>query len=148
MSYHQLLYHIVFRTKYSQPSINETYREELYRYIWGIINKTNSHLYRIGGIDNHVHILVEINPTIAIADFMRDIKSKSSLWAKENLHFPKFSGWSEGYGVVTHNYKDKDIIIEYIKNQKEHHKKTTFQEEYRKFLEDNHIEINEQYFLR
>ncbi len=81
-SYRQLLYHIVFRTKYGDPTINPDHKKELYKYIWGIIKNRNSMLYQINGIENHVHILTDIHPSVSLADFIKDIKVASSIWMK------------------------------------------------------------------
>ncbi len=108
----------------------------------------NAKLYRIGGMPDHVHILVDIPPMIAISEFMRGLKESTSKWLKSNPNFPIFDGWGEGYAAFTYAYRDKDTIIKYIKNQKEHHKVVSFAEEYRKFLMDNGVTPNEKYFLQ
>lgn len=148
MSYTKLLYHIVFRTKRSENVINETHEKELYAYIMGFIKNKKSHLYRIGGTSNHIHILTDIHPSIAVSDFMRDMKSNTSKWLKENPNFPKFIGWAEGFAAFTYNEIEKDKITNYIKKQKEHHATTTFKDEFRQLLIENDIEINELYFLK
>ncbi len=148
MSYTGLLYHIVFRTKNSKNTLSEQHENELYAYIMGIINNKKSKLYRIGGIPNHIHLLVDIHPTFAVSDFMRELKEYSSKWLSTNLNFPDFEGWAVSFAGFTYNLKEKQTIIDYIKNQREHHKKVSFEEEYRKFLIENGIEIDERYFLK
>ncbi|MHC1706408.1 MAG: IS200/IS605 family transposase [Bacteroidales bacterium] len=145
-SYRQLLYHIVFRTKNSQKVLTQEYSKELYAYMAGIIKNKDCFLYRINGVENHIHILCDIYPKIAFADFVRDIKSNSSKWLKENRNFPNFDGWADGYGGFSISYKDKDVIINYIKNQQTHHQIVTFEQEYRRLLEEFGIEIDERYF--
>jgi REP element-mobilizing transposase RayT len=145
-SYRQHLYHIVFRTKDSIPTIRQDHVNDQYAYFTGIIKNKKSHLYRINGVENHLHILTDINPSLAPIDFMRDIKVSSSLWIKSSGFFPAFTGWAVGYGSFTCSYKDIDRLIEYVKNQQEHHKKITFDEEYRKLLLDNGITPDEKYF--
>jgi len=145
-SYRQLLYHIVFRTQDSQPTIKQENAHHLYAYITGIIKSKNSHLYRINGIENHVHILTDIHPSFALADFVREIKVSSSLWMKNSGLFPLFNGWADGYGSFTCSYFYLDKLIDYIKVQKEHHKKKTFEEEYRILLMEYGIRIDERYF--
>ena len=144
--YRQHLYHIVFRTKSSLNTINQDHVNELYAYFTGIIRNKKSHLYRINGVENHIHILTDINPSLAPIDFVRDIKVSSSLWMKSSLLFPVFKGWSVGYGSFTCSYSDLDRIIDYIKSQKEHHKKVTLEEEYRYLLLQNGINPDERYF--
>ncbi|MDR1052898.1 MAG: IS200/IS605 family transposase [Planctomycetaceae bacterium] len=148
MSYTRLLYHIVFRTKCSRNTISETHERELYAYIMGIIENKKSKLYRIGGTENHIHLLIDMHPTFALSDLMRDIKEHSSKWLARNPNFPNFEGWGISFAGFTYSLGDKQTIINYIKNQKEHHKTISFEEEYRRFLIDNGIEIDERYFLK
>ena len=145
-SYRQHLYHLVFRTKNSLPTIRQDHVNDLYAYITGIIKHKKSQLYRIIGVENHLHILTDINPSIAPIDFIRDVKVSFSLWMKSSSFFPSFNGWAVGYGSFTCSYKDINRLIEYLKNQKEHHKKTTFDEEYWNLLLDNGITPDEKYF--
>lgn len=145
-SYRQILYHIIFRTKDSKRSLNQKHQQELYKYIWGIIKNKNGFLYRINGMEEHIHILSDLHPNIALSDFIRDIKTASSIWLKTKSEFPKFNGWADGYAALTYAYGDKDLVIEYIKNQQEHHKKFSFEDEYRKLLKEHNVEIDERFF--
>jgi putative transposase len=145
-SYRQHLYHVVFRTENSLPTLKPDRIDELYSYITGILRNKKCHLYRINGVENHIHMLTDIHPSLASADLVRDIKASSSLWLRKNRLFPSFAGWSEGYGSFTCSFKDLDRLIEYIKNQQEHHKKITFEEEYRIILEEAGIVPDERYF--
>lgn len=145
-SYRQHLYHIVFRTKDSRPTIRLDQSDNLYAYITGIIKHKNSHIYRINGVENHLHILTDIHPSIAPADFVKDIKVSSSIWIKGSGLYPLFIRWSDGYGSFTCSYKDIGNLIDYIKNQREHHKKKTFEEEFRSLLLECGITIDERYF--
>ena len=145
-SYRQHLYHIVFRTKDSLPTIRQNNANELYSYITGIIRQKNSHLYRINGVENHLHILTDMNPSIAPIDFVKDIKVSSSIWIKKSNLFPAFNGWSVGYGSFTCSYRDIDRLIEYIMNQQEHHQKISFEQEYRKLLLEYGITPDEKFF--
>lgn len=146
-SYRQLFYHIVFHTKGSEKTINDSHCKNLYNYIWGIVKNKNSKLYQINGIEDHIHMLVDIHPTIPVSDFVRDVKSFSSGWMKQAGHFQKFKGWADGYGVFSVSYREKDMIIGYIKKQKQHHRTISFEEEYRKLLLEQDITIDERYFL-
>ena len=133
MSYRQLLYQIVFGTKSHIPSINNNCNE-LYKYITGIIKNKNCIIYRINGTEDHIHIVCDIHPTIPISGFVQDIKVASSIWAKEIGLFPNFIGWAQEYGVFSYSIKERDILIDYVKNQKEHHKNISFIDEYRALL--------------
>jgi len=148
MSYTKLLYHVVFCTKHRKNTIPEQHEKELYAYIMGIINNKKSKLYRIGGMENHIHLLIDIHPTFALSDFMKELKEYSSKWLAKNPNFPNFEGWAVSFAGFTYNFNEKQNIIDYIKGQKEHHKTVSFEEEYRNFLIENGIEINEQYFLK
>jgi len=145
-SYRQLLYHLIFRTKDSLPTIKQDNVSQLYAYITGIIRNKNCFLYRINGVENHLHILTDLHPSIALADFMREIKVSTSLWMKESNLFPAFTGWAEGYGSFTCSYIDMGRLIEYVKSQQEHHRKKTFEEEYKTLLLESGIRIDERYF--
>ena len=145
-SYRQLLYHIVFRTKNSVPAIKQDHTDQLYAYIIGIIKNKNSHLYCINGTENHLHLLTDLHPSFAFADFMREIKVSTSLWIKGSGLFPLFNGWADGYGSFTCSYGDLGNLIDYIKTQPEHHKKKTFEEEYRILIMMSGIKIDEKYF--
>ena len=148
MSYTRLLYHIVFRTKNSLDTIPEEHEKELYAYIMGIVNNKKSKLYRIGGVSNHIHLLVDIHPSFAVSDFMKELKEYSSKWLSTNPNFKNFTGWAVSFAAFTYNLKDKQTIVNYIMNQKEHHKRVSFEEEYRQFLIENGIDIDERYFLK
>jgi len=146
-SHRQIYYHIVFGTKFHKATIPDEHCEELYKYIWGIIKNKKCKLYRINGSREHLHLLSDLHPSMALADFVRDIKTSSSIWLKQNEHFSKFSGWAEGYGAFTITHSDRNRIIEYIKNQKEHHKKEDFPGEYKRLLLEHEIIFDEKYLL-
>ena len=97
---------------------------------------------------DHIHILTDIHPSIAVSDFMRDMKSNASKWLKKNSNFPHFNGWAESFAAFTYNEKEKDIITNYIKKQKVHHAAITFEEKLRQLLIENGIKIDEHYFLK
>ena len=146
-SYRQIYYHIVIGTYRHKSTIPDEHCDELYKYIWGIIKNKKCKLYRINGSTEHLHLLTDLHPTIALADFVKDIKVASSIWLKAHGQFNNFEGWSEGYGSFTISHYDKDRLIDYIKNQKEHHKKFTFMDEYKKLLKEFGIDYDERYPL-
>ncbi len=147
-SYRQILYHLVFRTKNSQKTLDPIYASELFAYTMGFVKNKNSFLYRINGVENHLHLLCDLHQTFALADFMRDMKTSTSIWLKQSGKFPGFNGWAEGYAALTYAWKDKDMIVSYIKNQQEHHKQVSFEDEWRGLLKENGIDINEKYFSK
>lgn len=145
-SYRQILYHIVFRTKNGEKSLLPKHSRELYAYIMGIIKNKNCFLYRINGMEDHIHILSDLHPSVALSDYLRDIKASSSLWLKECGYFPGFKGWADGYGAFTYAWRDKDTIVNYIKNQQVHHSHKSFKEEYRALLEEHRVTFEERFF--
>ena len=146
-SFRQIYYQIVFGTKYRKPTINLEHEEELYKYIWGVIKNKNCKLYRINGIEDHIHIMCDLHPSVSLSRLVQDIKVATSLWMKECGKFPLFEGWQIGYGAFTYSIREKDMIINYIKKQKEHHKKEDFVEEYKRLLIENGIEFDEEYLV-
>jgi putative transposase len=146
-SYRQILYHIVFCTYNRENTIPVDQQEALYKYIWGIISKRKGVLYRINGMENHIHILSDLHPTIALSDFIKEIKTASNVWMKESGKYPKFISWAEGSCSLTYAHRDKEMIVNYIKNQKEHHKKITFEEEYRALLKEHKVKVDERYIF-
>ena len=144
-TYTQLLFHVVFSTKNRLRTLPDGHREILYRYIWGIHNKLNCHLYRIGGIEDHVHILTATPTTLSLADYVKEVKTGSSRWLKEQAEFRRFEGWQDGYGAFTAAFSGKDPLIEYIKGQAEHHRTESLLDEYRRLLRENGVPYDEQY---
>ena len=144
-TYTQILYQIVFSTKYRELVITENNQQKLFNFIWGIAKNHNCHLYRINGVEDHIHILIHLQPSVALADLVKDIKVSSSLMIKEEKLFPKFKGWQRGYGAFTYSINAKENLVKYIINQKEHHKKTTFDVEYKKLLDEFKIDYDEKY---
>jgi len=145
-SYRQILYHLIFRTKDSRKTLVQEHSVELYAYIMGIIKNKNCFLYRMNGMEDHLHILCDLHPTIALADYMRDLKTSSSIWLKQTGKFPDFEGWADGYAALTYSWRDKEMIVNYIKNQQEHHKKEIFEDELRRLLKEHGIEFDEKHF--
>lgn len=147
MSYTTSYYHIVFRTFRSEPTISIEHEKELYAYIYGIAKNLRCQTYRIGGMPDHIHIFVSLPPSLSLASFVQRIKTESSKWLKTNPNFPRFCGWGHEYAGFSYGVRDKGMIVGYIMKQKEHHRKITFAEEYRAFLMENKITIDERYFL-
>ncbi|HED05088.1 MAG TPA: IS200/IS605 family transposase [Ignavibacteria bacterium] len=146
-SYTQILYQIIFSTKNREKVLIEKNRTELFNYIWGVIKNKKSHLYRIGGIEDHIHILTHLHPRIALADLIKDVKVSSSLMIKEKNTFPKFKGWQIGYGAFTYSIDAKEKLIKYIINQPEHHKKETYIDEFKRILKEFGVKYDEKYLL-
>ena len=144
-TYTQILYQIVFSTKNRKRALIKENRPELFKYNWGILKNKKCHLYRINGVEDHLHIVTHIHPTVALASLVKDIKLASSAFIQEKKLFRDFDGWQEGYAAFTYSIDAKDNLIEYAKNQEEHHKTKTFREELIELLQEHQIEFDEKY---
>ena len=143
MSKVRALYHIVFGTHKRVPSITIDFRKDIYMVIFGIIKDykvqgQSSRLIRIGGVEDHVHLLIDLHSMMALAPLVAEIKRRSSLWMKEQLDkYPLFDGWSREYYAATLAEKDSAAVIEYINTQQEHHHGTEdFEEELKRLVND------------
>jgi putative transposase len=146
-SYRQILYHLTFHTKHSEKVLFNSGNDELFKYIWGVMKNKNCRLYRINGVEDHIHIVCDLHPSIALANLVKDIKVSSSIWIKEKEIYPLFSNWAESYGAFTLSIKEKDTIVKYVINQQEHHKKENFREEFIRLLKENVVDFDEKYLV-
>ena len=146
-SFTQLTYHVVFATKYRRPTINDAIQERLYEYIGGTLRAKKGHLIEIGGTADHVHILARLSPSLAVADVVRDVKANSSKWMTDQIEVTSRFEWQKGYGAFTVSYSRTQSVQEYIRNQEEHHRTKTFQEEYIEFLKRHKIEFRLEYLF-
>jgi REP element-mobilizing transposase RayT len=128
--------------------ITKDYETELYKYITGTLQNKSHKMICINGTEDHVHILIGLNPDQSISSLMQDIKRSSSRWINENkLSFGKFE-WQVGYGAFTYSRSQLKSVINYIDNQKEHHKKTSFLDEFRQFLKKYEVDYDERYIFK
>jgi putative transposase len=144
-TYTQILYQIVFSTWSRERTLSKKNREEFFKYISGLLQNKKCHLYRINGVEDHIHIVTHIHPTVALSVLVKDIKLAGSDWIKKNKVFSNFNGWQEGFGAFTYSIKEKDCLIEYVKNQEEHHYQKSFKEEFIELLNEHGIEFDEKY---
>jgi len=138
-----LHYHLVFATKNREPLIAKDWRNELHSYLGGIVKGLEGHPQGIGGVADHVHLLVSLKPTICLSDFMRELKKSSSIWVSE-AHCPNFR-WQEGYAAFSVSASAREGVRAYIANQEEHHRVKSFQEELVEFLEKSGVEYDPRY---
>jgi len=131
-SYTNLLYHIVYATAERQSLIDEGLQPRLYEYIGGTIRGLKGVCLEIGGIEDHVHILAKLHPTISVSAFLEKLKANSSKWAKS---VKRGFGWQAGYAAFTVSESQVDRVRRYIQNQREHHRRTSFREEFIALLE-------------
>jgi putative transposase len=143
----QLIYHIVYSTKHCEPTIIQEEKKRMFAFIHQLLTNKNCHLYRINGVEDHLHILTHVHPTIAISSLVKDIKLACDDFIKREGIFAKFKGWQDGYGAFSESIKSKERLINYIKNQEEHHRKVSFLDEYRALLTEHEIEFDEKYLL-
>ena len=148
MSYTSLFYHVVLRTKYRERTIDELHENELYAYIMALAKNKSCKVYCINGMPDHVHIFISIHQSISISEFIKVLKGESSKWMKHSGLFQRFRGWCEGYCAISYNIKDKDMICNYIANQKVHHKSQRFEDEFDTLLKEQGIEPVPDYYLK
>ena len=146
-TYSQISIHAVFAVKGRQNFIAPVWREELYRYIAGIIKRKGGASLAVGGWKDHVHIFFGLPVTISIADFMSIVKANSSKWINEKAFRQVNFEWQSGYAAFSYARSQRDIVIRYIRNQEAHHSILSFQEEYRKMLVDFEVDFNDAYLF-
>ena len=144
-TYTQIYVQIVFAVQGRQNLISEGIREKVEKYICGIVSNKKSKPIAIYCNPDHLHILIGLHPSISVSDMTRDIKASSSKWMnEEKMIIGKFK-WQEGFGAFSYSKSQIDAVVKYIANQPEHHRKTTFKDEYIQFLRNFEIEYNEKY---
>ncbi len=146
-TYTQLYFHVVFAVKRRNNFISEQWKDELYKYISGIIANKDQKLMIVNGMPNHIHLLIGTKPNSNLSDLIRDIKANSSKWINEKKLTPMKFEWQTGFGAFTVSQSGVAKVIEYIKNQEEHHRNKTFKEEYVEFLKAYEINFKEEYLF-
>jgi len=144
----QIYLQFVFAVQDRTSLILPEWKDDLYKYITGIIQNNDHKLIAINGMPNHVHIFVGYKPHQLVPDLMQDVKGSSSKWINEQGYLPGKFKWQEGYGAFSYSYSQIDSVVKYIVNQEKHHKRKTFREEYIELLERFRIKYNERYILR
>lgn len=144
----QIIYQIVFGSKYITPFLDSSNQDKLFNYMAGTARNKNCIPYKIGGHKNHVHMIVSIHPTIALCRLVRDVKYAADLMMKrEKTLFKNFPGWQRGYGGFTYSFSARDNLIRYVINQEQHHKKENFEEEFIRLLDEHGIEYDRKYLF-
>ena len=146
-TYSQLYVQIVFAVKGRQNLISAKHREELHKYISGIVQNREQKMLAIFCMPDHTHLLVGMTPSLSISDLTRDIKAGASHFINEKKWMPGKFNWQEGFGAFSYSRSQIDHVIKYILNQEEHHKKQSFKEEYLEFLRKFEIEYDEKYLF-
>lgn len=138
---------IVFAVKGRENLLHKPWRDEVFKYIVGIIKNKNQKPLIVNGVSDHVHIFVGIKPSMPIADLVRDIKNNSSKFINEHQFLNKKFSWQNGYGAFSYSASHIERVYNYIANQEAHHRKKTFQKEYLDFLQKFDIEFDERYLF-
>jgi len=146
-TYSQVYIQIVFAVKGRANLISKKWKEDLNKYIAGIIKGKEQKPIIVNGMPDHIHVFAGLRPSMAIADLVRDIKNNSSNLINDNKFVKGKFYWQEGYGVFSYSHSHIETVYNYIKNQEEHHKKKTFQQEYVELLKKFEIEYNEKYLF-
>ena len=144
-TYTSLHYHIIFSTKNREPWLVPDIAQRIWAFIGGIARAHNMTALQVGGVEDHIHALVTAPTTIAPAQIAQFLKGESSKWIHEEFASLRNFGWQDGYGGFTVSKSNAPYVVSYIQNQREHHRKKTFQEEYLEFLHKNGIDYDERY---
>ena len=146
-TYSQITIQVIFVVKRRECLLKKEIRENLYRYITGIIKNENQKLLAIGGVSDHIHLLIGLKPDKKISELVKEIKANSSRWINENHLINERFEWQSGYAVFSYTNSQQRVLIDYILNQETHHKEKTFREEYVKVLNEFNVEYEEKYLF-
>jgi len=144
----QIHLQLIFAVKYRAALINETWKNELYKYLAGIVQEQKHKLIIVNGIEDHLHMFIGFRPHQSLSELMQDIKGGSSKWINDNRLTKSKFAWQEGYGAFSYSHSHINNVVNYIKNQELHHKKITFIDEYIEFLKAFELEYDGRYILK
>lgn len=144
-TYSQIYVHVTFSVKGNKPLLSKNWRSEVFKYIAGITTNKKQFPMQINGVEDHIHILLGIRPDVTLSDTVRDIKANSSRFINERGWMNAKFQWQEGFGAFSVGHTQVNMVVNYIRNQEEHHKKTTFKEEYLQLLKENEVDYKDEY---
>ena len=147
-TYTQLYIHLVFAVKYRDAVIDKAWRQELYQYIIAVIAHRGHKVYAIGGVSDHIHILVSMSPAQSVSNLAQEVKRASSIWIKEKGYLRTHFAWQEGFGAFSYGKSQVGNVVNYIQNQENHHAKHSFRDEYLSFLCLFEIEHDTKYIFK
>ena len=147
-TYTQLHIQFVFAVQYRAALIGKEWKEELHKYITGIVSSADHKMLQVNSMSDHIHILAGIRPLQSIASLAQQIKAGSTKWIKQNKFCPSTFAWQEGYGAFSYSKSHVPNVIRYIQNQETHHKTQTFLDEYQQFLKVFEIDYDDKYIFR
>ena len=146
-TYTQIYIHVVFAVQGRQSLIPKDHKEELFKYITGIVKNRGQKLIAIKGMSNHVHLFVGLKPNLALSDLIQDVKAASSGFVNEKGWVKGRFNWQEGFGAFSHSHSEIPRVVRYIQRQEEHHRKKSFREEYESVLKDFDVQFNTRYLF-
>ncbi|MFH7011714.1 IS200/IS605 family transposase [Flavobacterium sp. FlaQc-52] len=146
-TYHQIYIQVVFAVKYRRAVIEEEWRPKLFSVIGNLINESGCKTIIINGVEDHIHCFFGLNPTISISELMKVVKAKSSKYINDHKLTKSRFEWQRGYGAFSYSQSQIDSVYKYVQNQKEHHKKQTFNKEYLAYLNKFKIQYDEKYIF-
>lgn len=147
-TFSQIYIQIVFAVQNRESVIHSSWEEELYKYISGIVRNKEQKMLAINGMSDHIHFFIGMKPSCCLSNLIREVKKSSNDFITEKK-FSKYKfNWQEGYGAFSYSHSQIDSVVKYIMNQKEHHRKLTFREEYLDFLKKFEIEFKEDYLFK
>lgn len=146
-TFSQIYIQVVFAVKYRKAFIHQSWEDDLYKYITGIIQNKGQKLIAINGMPDHIHIFIGMKPSCNLSDLIREIKKASNSFINEKKLTASNFHWQEGFGAFSYSQSHIDHVVKYINNQKQHHRKQTFKEEYLDFLQKFAIEYDEKYLF-
>jgi REP element-mobilizing transposase RayT len=147
-TYTQIHIQAVFAVQSRDCIIRSVWKDALYKYLTGVVQKNKHKMSAINGMPDHVHIFFGMRPTQSLSELMQDIKSASSKWINEMKFIKERFSWQEGYGAFSYSKSEVPNVIEYIRNQEEHHRKKTFIEEYKNLLAEFEIDYDERFMFK
>jgi REP element-mobilizing transposase RayT len=146
-TYTQIYIQYVFAVKGRQNLLQKPWREEVFKYMVGIINGKNQKSIIVNGVADHVHVFVGLRPSMSVSNLIRDVKNNSSDFINDRQFLPYDFSWQDGYGAFSYAHSQIDTVYKYILNQEKQHRKKTFKEEYLEFLQKFEVEYNEKYLF-
>ncbi|MGM0587192.1 MAG: IS200/IS605 family transposase [Bacteroidota bacterium] len=144
-TFHKLCYHIVFSTKHRQPLLTEEIQKELYLYIGGIVKREDAWLLEIGGMPDHVHLLLQLKPIYSLSPIMQRIKGNSSRWVNQRFDLENRFSWQEGYRAFSVSESIISKVRNYIRNQEKHHQKQSTEMELKALLDRHRVDYDARY---
>lgn len=146
-TYHQVYIHVIFVVKFREALLSEQIQQSVFGVIGNLINETGCKTIIVNGTEDHVHCFIGLKPVISISELMKTVKAKTSKYINDNNLTKRKFEWQDGYGVFSYSHSQLDVVYRYIQNQKEHHKKQTFREEYLEFLNKFNVPYDERYIF-